>query len=68
MRTAFDLTKQGQALQSEVHLSARQLIVLVLGAVTATLTYRKPNNVPFVQEPNFSVIEDEDEFEHEDDF
>ena len=61
---------------SEVYLSARQLIVfelvlvLELGAAirasTETLTYRKPNNVPFVQEPNFSAIEDEFEFEDED--
>jgi len=27
VRTAFDLTKQGQALLTEVHFSARQLIV-----------------------------------------
>jgi len=66
------LTKQGQALISEVDLSARQLIELglELGATTSiqasaeTLTHRKPNNVPFVQEPNFSAIEDE----FEDDF
>ena len=38
---------------SEVYLSARQLIVLelelgaVIQASTKTLTYRKPNNVPF---------------------
>jgi hypothetical protein len=57
---------------SEVYLSARQLIVLelelgaVIRASTETLTYRKPNNVPFVQEPNFSAIEDEFEFEDED--
>jgi hypothetical protein len=58
---------------SEVYLSARQLIVLelelvlelgaVIRASTETLTYRKPNNVPFVQEPNFSAIEDEFEDE-----
>jgi hypothetical protein len=69
------LTKQGQALISEVYLSARQLIVLelelvlelgaVIRASTETLTYRKPNNVPFVQEPNFSAIEDEFEDEHD---
>ena len=48
------LTKQGQALISEVDLSARQLIELglELGATTSiqasaeTLTHRKPNNVP----------------------
>jgi hypothetical protein len=67
---------------SEVYLSARQLIVLelelelvreieatppaVIQASTETLTYRKPNYVPFVQEPNFSAIEDEFEFEDED--
>ena len=70
------LAKQGQALISEVYLSARQLIErgLELGATTSiqasaeTLTHRKPNNVPFVQEPNFSAIEDEFEFEFEDDF
>jgi hypothetical protein len=51
-------------------LSARQLIVLVLelGASAETLTHRKPNNVPFVQEPNFSTVEDEFEDENEDDF
>jgi len=32
------------------------------------MTHRKPKNVPFVQEPNFSAIEGEDEFEFEDDF
>ena len=32
-----------------------------LEASAETLTHRKPNNVPFVQEPNFSAIEDEDE-------
>jgi hypothetical protein len=64
---------------SEVGLSARQQIELELelvelGATTSiqasaeTLTHRKPNNVPFVQEPNFSAIEGEDEFEFEDDF
>jgi len=60
---------------SEVYLSARQLIVLelelaaapaVIQASTETLTHRKPNYVPFVQEPNFSTIENE--FEDEDDF
>jgi hypothetical protein len=59
---------------SEVYLSARQLIVLelvlelgaVIQASTETLTHRKPNYVPFVQEPNFLAIEDE--FEFEDDF
>jgi hypothetical protein len=66
------LAKEGQALISKVYLSARQLIEL--GATTSiqasaeTLTHRKPNNVPFVQEPNFSAIEFEDEFEFEDDF
>jgi hypothetical protein len=34
--------------------------------VTETLTHRKPNYVPFVQEPNLLAIEDE--FEFEDDF
>jgi hypothetical protein len=65
--------KQGQALISEVYLSARQLIVLELGATTShiqasteTLTHRKPNYVPFVQEPNLLAIEDE--FAVEDDF
>jgi len=34
-----------------------------LEASAETLTHRKPNNVPFVQdqEPNFSAIEHEDE-------
>jgi hypothetical protein len=66
---------------SEVYLSARQLtklivleleLVLELGAViqasTETPTHRKPNYVPFAQEPNFSAIEDEFEFEFENDF
>ena len=52
----WKLTKQGQALISEVYLSARQLIVLelelvlelgaVIQASTETLTHRKPNYVP----------------------
>jgi len=72
------LTTQGQALISEVYLSARQLIVLelelvlelgaVIQASTEMLTHRKPNYVPFVQEPNFLASEDEFEFEFEDDF
>ena len=36
----------------------------VIQASTETLTHRKPNYVPFVQEPNFSAIENE----FEDDF
>jgi len=56
---------------SEVYLSARRLIVLELELVlelgatshiqasTETPTLRKPNYVPFVQEPNFLAIEDE---------
>ena len=50
-------------------------LVLELGATTShiqastdTLNDRKPNYVPFVQEPNFLAIEDEFEFEFEDDF
>jgi hypothetical protein len=44
-------------MKSEEYLSAWQLMSpLELGAViqasTETLTHRKPNNVPFVQEPN----------------
>jgi len=39
-----------------------------LQASDETLTHRKPNYVPFVQEPDFSAIENEDEFEDEDDF
>jgi hypothetical protein len=59
---------------SEVYLSARQLTKLIvleleLGAViqasTETPTHRKPNYVPFAQEPNFSAIEDEFEFEND---
>jgi len=36
-------------------------------ASAETLTHRKANYVPFVQELNFSAIENEDEFEDEDD-
>ena len=47
-------------------------LVLELGTVALasaeTLTHGKPNNVPIVPEPNFSAVEDEDEFEDEDDF
>src|SRR5207244_13445796 len=60
--TLTSLTKQGQALISEVYHSARQLIVLELELVlelgtvaqasAETLTHRKPNNVPLVPEPN----------------
>jgi len=59
---------------SEVYLSARQPIVsnsnselppAIYNASTETLTHRKPNYGPFVQEPNFLAIEDE--FEDEDD-
>jgi hypothetical protein len=45
------------------------VLELELGAVAhasaETLTHRNPNNAPFVQEPNFSAI-DEDEFENHD--
>jgi hypothetical protein len=62
---------------SEVYHSARQLIVLELelvlelGAIYKPLLRRyspKANYVPFVQEPNFSAIEDEFEDEDEHDF
>jgi hypothetical protein len=72
--SSLSTTTQGEALISEVYLSARQLIVLLLllvlelGASAETLTHRKPNYVPFVPEPNFSAIENEDEFESEDEF